>query len=485
MSNRQQMSNADAAWLHMDRPTNLMVITSVLWFDEPIDRERVRQVVAERLVKPFVRFRQRAVESALPLRGPHWEDDPNFDLDRHIHHLALPAPGGAAELEELVSDLMSTPLDRSKPLWDLYLVDGYGTGSAMVSRMHHCIADGIALARVMLSLTDEDPDAGIAGEGADGGPRQGRVDALIRTATAPVRAARSVAGALLHEGAETLVHPSEAAHLAGEAAKDVRVLRKLLLTGPDAKTVFKGRMGATRRAAWSSEFDLDKVKAIGHSAGATVNDVLVAALTGGLRDYLRQRDSLTDELRAMVPFNLRPLDKPLPSTLGNDFGLVYLPLPVGIRSTRERLAAVKSAMDEIKHSPEGPIAYGILGLVGLTPVDIEKLIVDLFSAKASMVVTNVPGPRQPVYLAGSPVRGVLVWAPTSGSVAMSVSIMSYDGRVTVGVMADAHLVPDPDRIAAGFERELARLRRAYLRKPAADGKSAGRAKSRRARAGTR
>ena len=181
----------------------------------------------------------------------------------------------------------------------------------------------------------------------------------------------------------------------------------------------------------------------------------------------------------MVPFNLRPLDEPLPSTLGNEFGLVYLPLPVGLQRTRDRLEAVKRAMDEIKDSPEGAIAYGILGLVGLTPVEIEKLVVDLFTSKGSMVVTNVPGPKQPIYLAGTRVRGVLVWAPTSGSVAMSVSILSYDGRVTVGVMADAHLVPDPGRIADGFERELGRLRRAYL--PAA-GPRARAAKPRRPRA---
>ncbi|MGZ4268013.1 MAG: WS/DGAT/MGAT family O-acyltransferase [Solirubrobacteraceae bacterium] len=467
MSNRQQMSNADAAWLHMDRPTNLMVITSVMWFDEPLDRERVREVFAERMVEPYVRFRQRAVESALPLRGPHWEDDPDFDIGRHIHHRALPAPGGPAELQEMVSELMATPMDRAKPLWDLYLVDGYGEGSAMVSRMHHCIADGIALARVMLSMTDEHPDAGITPVSDDHAQSGGRVEALVHSAMAPARTARDVTAALLRETAEALVHPSaEASHLGGEAARDARALRKMLLTGSDAQTVLKGKLGATRSAAWSAELDLDEIKAIGHNADATVNDVLVAALVGGLRDYLRRRGTPAPEIRAMVPFNLRPLDQPLPSTLGNDFGLVYLPLPVGIRSARERLAAVKRAMDDIKSSPEGPIAYGILGLVGLTPVDIERLVVDLFTAKASMVLTNVPGPRQTVYLAGTPVRGVLVWAPTSGSVAMSLSIISYAGHVTVGVMSDAHLVPDPERIAAGFERELGRLRRAYLRAPA-------------------
>ena len=123
---REQMSSADAAWLHMDRPTNLMVITSVMWFDEPIDRAALVEVVRERLAGRYERFRQRVVESHVPLRTPHWEDDPDFDLERHVHHLALPAPGRDAELQDFVSDLMATPLDRSKPLWDLYVVDGRG-----------------------------------------------------------------------------------------------------------------------------------------------------------------------------------------------------------------------------------------------------------------------------------------------------------------------------------------------------------------------
>ncbi len=420
---REQMSNADAAWLHTDRPTNLMVITSVMWFDRPLDGARIREVVSERLVKRYVRFRQRVVESHLPLRTPHWQDDPDFDLERHLHHRALPEPGGDAELQELVGELMSMPLDRAKPLWDMYIVDGYRGGSALVSRMHHCIADGIALVHVMLSLTDAQPDAGI----------------------------------------EIAAHPrTEIAHLTDETARDTRALGKLLLMSADADTVFKGRMRAGRRASWSRELDLDEIKAIGHASDATVNDVLITALTGSLRDYLRRRSSLVDELRAIVPFNLRPLDQPLPSTLGNEFGLVFLRLPVGIAATRTRLRAVKREMDAIKRSAEGPMAFAILGAMGLTPPEIEKLAVDVFAAKGSMVVTNVPGPQQPLYLAGERLRGVLGWAPMSGSVAMSVSIFSYGGRVTVGVMSDAGLVPDPERIVRGFELQLRRLRRLCL-----------------------
>ncbi len=460
---REQMSNADAAWLHMDRPTNLMVITSVMWFDRSLDGARIREVVSERLVKRYVRFRQRVVESRVPLRAPHWQDDADFDLERHLHHRALPAPGGDAELQELVGELMSMPLDRAKPLWDMYIVDGYRGGSALVSRMHHCIADGIALVRVMLSLTDAQPDAGIAPVPPMAAPRRGAARELAHQVRAVADTATHAAGAFAHEGIEIAAHPrTEIAHLSDETARDARALGKLLLMSADADTVFKGKMRAGRRASWSRELDLDEIKAIGHASGATVNDVLVTALTGSLRDYLRRRSSLVDEVRAIVPFNLRPLDRPLPSTLGNEFGLVFLRMPVGIAATRTRLLAVKREMDAIKHSAEGPMAFAILGAMGLTPPEIEKLAVDVFAAKGSMVVTNVPGPQQPLYLAGGRLRGVLGWAPMSGSVAMSVSIFSYDGRVTVGVMSDAGLVPDPERIVRGFELQLRRLRRLCL-----------------------
>ena len=169
--------------------------------------------------------------------------------------------------------------------------------------------------------------------------------------------------------------------------------------------------------------------------------------------------SLVDEIRAFVPFNLRPLDRPLPASLGNKFGLVFLPLPVGAATAAARLAAVKHHMDEIKDSPEGALAYGMLSFMGLTVREVESAIIDVFSAKGTTVITNVPGPREAVYMAGVPVTGVVVWAPTSGSVSMSVSIFSYAGRVTVGVMADAGLVPDPETMVEAFGDELDALAR--------------------------
>ena len=468
----QRMPNADAAWLHMDRPTNLMVINSVMLFDERIDEQRLRETVRKRLVEPYPRFRERVVESLLPLRGPSFEGDAHFDLDRHMHRRGLPDPGDEAALRELVGDLIATPLDHAKPLWDMYLLKRPGGGHALVVRMHHCIADGIALARVMLSLTDAAPEGdGFLRPAPEGHVRRagvrgaviGAVQAPVRAVTGPTSAAidatRHAVSGIAHESIAVLEHPSHARELADRTIADAQALAKLLFTPADADTTLRGELGVARRVAWTCQLDLAQVKATAHLQGATVNDVLLASVCGALRRHMRKEGEEPREIRTFVPFNLRPLDEPLPRELGNHFGLVFLALPIDIAGRRARLREIHRRMSAIKHSPEGIISYGILEAVGLTPPQVESRIVDIFTAKASAVMTNVPGPREVVYLAGTPVRAVLVWAPTSGSVGMSVSIFSYRGEVTIGLLVDAGLVPDPQRIMRHTEQELAALTR--------------------------
>lgn len=455
------MGSADAAWLHMDRPTNLMVINGVLWFEEVPDWDRLRQVLQTRLVDPYPRFRQRVAEPTLRVGTPQWEDDEHFDLGLHLHHVALPAPGGRAELEAYVADRMIVPLDRSRALWEFHFIDGYEGGAAVLARIHHAIGDGIALARVLLSLTDATQDDGarpIADPPPAAARRGGPLGAVTRPAAAAVHAARAVVGGAVHEYVEVVTHPRHLVDLAGAARDGSGALAKVLLTPPDATTVLRGPLGVAERVAWSEPIPLADVKAVAHDHGATVNDVLVTALSGALRDYLIGRRSLVDEIRATVPFNLRAPDEPLPRDLGNRFGLVTLTLPVGLEDPLERLTAVREGMNAIKRSPEGPIAYAVLSAVGTTPRQIESALLDVFSRVGSTVVTNVPGPRETVYLAGTPVRGVLVWAPVAGGMSMSVSILSYAGEVTVGVMTDAQCVPDPGTVVGSFVAHVQELR---------------------------
>jgi WS/DGAT/MGAT family acyltransferase len=315
---------------------------------------------------------------------------------------------------------MATPFDPERPRWDLYLVEGYGPGCAIVCRVHHCIADGIGVARVLLSLTDHTPE-----------PMHG--------VTAPIGARQ----------------PRQLRQLVRAARGYTRVLAKSLLTGPDADTRLKGVLGVAQRAATTRPIRLADVKRTGHAAGSTVNDVVLSAVTGALRTYLLERDGPVAEIRASVPVNLRPLSEPIPRQLGNKFGLALLPLPLGLHDPQERLAEVHRRMAEIKDSPEAAVSYGTLRVAGLMPLAIERAIIDVLTARASAVITDVPGPPYVVYLAGTPVRGMAAWAPKPGSISMSVTIFSYNGELTVSLAADAGLIPDPERILAGVEDELA------------------------------
>jgi diacylglycerol O-acyltransferase len=450
MPKRVPMASIDAAWLGMEDPTNLMMVTGVLALAGPVDRKRLRLLLDRRL-KPFGRFHQRVVRPRSRGNLPHWEVDEHFDIEKHLSQVALPAPGGDAELREVVSDLMSVPLDFSKPLWHIHVIDGYGEGSVVLARVHHCLADGIALVRVMLSLTDESAN-----------PRPVRATNKEAAATSrlPLDWLPAAIGRGLRGGQELITNPGRTADLARIGAQGAYRLGRLVLLPADPPTVFKGALGTSKRAAWSESVPLDDFKAIGKAFGATVNDVLVATATGALRRYIEQRGERTAgiAIRASVPVNLRPPDDA--HKLGNAFGLVFLTLPIGIADPARRLRAIKKEMDELKVSPEALLSFGVLSLMGLAPVEVEQLGLRFFGSKATAVLTNVPGPRRPLYMAGRKIDKVMFWVPQSGHMGLGISILSYAGGVMLGIATDAGLVPDPERIVEGFKVEFEALRKA-------------------------
>ncbi len=385
------VSAIDSAWLRMEDSTNLMMVTGVLLFDGRLDADRLRTVVEERLL-PFARFRQRVQDPPFGVGMPSWVTDGRFDLDAHLHRVALPDPGDKAALEAIVSDLMSTPLDFSKPLWQMHLVDHAG-GSALVSRVHHAIADGIALVQVLLSLTDLTPR-----------PRRRRTTASPRLDAGAGSSLLRAGGWLSQTGFDLAREPGQALRMAGLGAAAAATLARVALLSPDRQTTLKGPLGVMKRAAWSEPIPLAEVKAAGVHAGGTINDVLVTAAAGALRRYLAGRGDDVDglDLRAAVPVNLRPLDQA--HRLGNQFGLVFLALPLGIADPGERLVEVKRRMDELKASLQPVVAVGALTAIGFLPVPLQPLPVQFFGSKASLVLTNVPGPRERLYLAGEPLR---------------------------------------------------------------------------------
>ncbi|HJW11671.1 MAG TPA: WS/DGAT domain-containing protein, partial [Albitalea sp.] len=307
-------------------------------------------------------------------------------------------------------------------------------------RYHHCIGDGAAIMAVTWRLFDTRPRAPLhaapSAPAAAPPPRTGLLDAAFDLVTHPQRVVAQAATVL--EGAGMLVNE--------------------LLKWPDPPSPLKGEFGAAKHVAWSQPVAISDVKAIGAASGAKVNDVLVAAMTGALRHYLQQRgvDVAHTTVRAMVPVDLRPPERV--GALGNEFGLVILDLAVARATPAQRLATTKARMDALKRSPEAVAMQLLLDIFGRGPKPLEDLANQVFGSKASVVMTNVVGPAQTLYLAGTAIDRMTFFVPHPGQqLGMGISILSYKGLATLAVIADARLVPDPQTITAQFNREFAAM----------------------------
>ena len=453
------MSKVDTAWLRMEQPTNLMMINGVIFLGGALDYERLLQTIEERFLT-FRRFTQKASDGAA---GAHWVTDPDFDISWHVRRTALPGKADKEELELLVSDLASTPLDPERPLWQFHVVENFIEGPVIIVRIHHCIADGIALVQVFLSLTDSTPEGrASAGEPETWKKRRASESPIFQRLLEPAREgidfATHMGQRLVAEGQKILQDPSVATDYVVEATEIVKELSHSLTLPDDPDTRFRGTLGVRKQVAWAEPLALDEVKAVGKALGCTVNDVLIAAVSGALRNYMiaqgDSKDALQD-IRATVPVNLRPLEHA--KDLGNHFGLVFLDLPLGLESPLERLYAVNERMTQLKSSRQAAVTFGFLAALGMGPSALQKPVLDVLSQKASAVLTNVPGPREPIYLSGTRIEELMFWVPQNGQIGLGISILSYNGQVFFGLITDSRLVSDPRNIIDRFKPEFEKL----------------------------
>lgn len=436
----EPLSKIDTAWLRMERPTTPMTITVVMIFRAPIEFKRLRSTLQDRLLC-FPRFRQRVIQARESSAKLHWDDVPDLDLDAHLQRLPLPRPGDESALRNVVSKLISKQLDLSRPLWQFHLIERYGDGCALVGRVHHCLADGPTLMHVLSTLIDTAPPA----------------PPLPASARTSFDLANRITEMLVKVGVETFYNPLRLLSLTQLSTDTIAALSKLVFRSPDPDTVFRGPLSTAKRVAWSEPIALTDVKAIGATVDGTVNDVMLAAVTGALRGYMQRRGDPVGgiTIRAGLSVNLRPPEAE--SRFGNQAGAVLVSLPVGIADPMERLSTVKRHMDALKGSPESSVILGLLSALGAASPQIMDALVGMYCTRDTAVISNMPGPTAAVRLDGAPLETLLFWVPALGRVGLSLNIVSYAGCIRLAVATDRGLVPDPEQILAGFHTEFDEL----------------------------
>jgi len=457
----QRMSRVDTAWLRMDNDVNLMMIVGVWLLRPGITHAALCERVQDKLLK-YERFRQKVVQDPM---GASWVEDEAFDIERHVLHHKVRRKAGQSEREALqaeVGELSNTPLDPDHPLWQFHLIDDYEGGSALIARVHHCIGDGIALISVMLSITDggADPPKRKKREQPEG-EGDWLSDAVMKPLTDLATKAIGMYGGGVAKSMEMLSNPQQglagSVEMARTGAKVLGDVGAMAMMPDDSATILKGKPLGQKVVAWGEPIPLDQVKAIGKALNCSINDVLLACVAGAIGEYLRDHDDdpTGKEIRAMVPVNLRPLEKAW--QLGNRFGLAPLVLPIGISNPIERVYAVRRRMTELKDSYQPLLAFAVLSVAGLLIKPVQDALLGLFAKKATAVMTNVPGPSAPLKFCGATLRQTMFWVPASGDIGVGVSILSYGGGVQFGLITDKKLCPDPQAIIDRFEPEFEKL----------------------------
>jgi WS/DGAT/MGAT family acyltransferase len=462
------MSTVDTAWLRMDSEGNLMMIVGVSMLSKAVSVAGLRQALESRFLV-YSRFRSRVVND---LSGAWWQEQ-EVDLDDHVIHTALPSNKNNASnkpaLQALVGTLSQQPLNPDKPLWQMHLVDNCigedgKLRQALIIRIHHCIADGVALVGVFMSMFDKSVDqkdhapTPRAAAAAEENPWEQIMLPVTAASVKAIDLSSSVfikSLVMMTDLDKLPAQLSTLGHTAGQLAMDAV---KLTTMDEDSHTRLKGKPNGKKHVSWSEPLPLAEVKAISKAFGCSINDVLMASVAGALRAYLRAKGDAVEhdcDVRVMVPVNLRKASRQ--QKLGNAFGLVPLVLPVGLENPVARLFEVRHRMNELKGSYTALVAMSVLGVLGATPKQVQTEIQNYFARKATAVMSNVPGPQQPLFIAGSQLDQCMFWVPQSGDIGIGVSILSYNGGVQFGIVTDDALVQDPDNIINRFAPEFEKL----------------------------
>ncbi len=443
-----RLSPLDATFLYIERPNQQLHVGAVALIDGTLPFDDLTERLAGGLSR-FDRYRQRPRRPVFDLGPARWEDDPHYDPRRHIHRVVVPAPGGERELHRTVDELFALPLDHGRPLWDTYVLEGLARGrSAILSKVHHCMIDGVSGLQVLdATMSDASGGPGAMAYQPNGG-------AGAAAAAAPQKATAGGLWGML-DGVRAVMsaaaHPLETLAGARDAA-GAAALVATIARDPARPMPFNGTLGTTRRIVWAT-FALDDFLAMRGAAGCKVNDVVLAVITGALRRYVRGRGVPPDgrTIRALVPVSVRRPDEQL--TLGNRVSAIFADLPLDVADPIARLERIARGMRRSKERGDPRAFDMVLGAAGALPTALAPFVTRLTMMRPLVhtVCTNVPGPRDPRTILGRPVLAIHPIVPLAVGIGLGFAILSYGGTLSICATADAELVPDAERVAAALD----------------------------------
>jgi diacylglycerol O-acyltransferase len=469
MPTGDRLSGLDASFLHLERDcAHMHVAACAVFRGAPPRHEELIEAIESRL-HLVPRYRQRLAFVPLAQGRPVWVDDPHFQAHYHVRHTALPKPGGERELIRLTGRVFSQALDRGKPLWEVWLVEGLADERfAILSKTHHALVDGVSGVDILTVLFDTSPDPmPVAPPEQEWAPAplpsdaQLLADALLERATAPREMIRGIRAAL--RGPRT-VAKALGTGLVGIGALAWSGLR------PAPPSPFNVPIGPHRRFTWVRG-DLEQFKSVKNSLGGTVNDVVLAVVAGALGRYMRLHGETTDDvvLRAMVPVSVRAdVER---GALGNRVAAMWAPLPVGIEDPVQRLRHISASMREVKDSGQAVGAQVLAELSGFAPATIISQAARLQARQRlfNLVVTNVPGPQIPLYALGREMEAIYPMVPLAQNTALGIAIMSYNGQLNFGLAADYDALTDLDTLAEELEAAIEEITAAAGSRPRGGG----------------
>jgi WS/DGAT/MGAT family acyltransferase len=459
---KKMVSDTGQFWLTVDNANNLSIFTGLIELSAPIDVRTFRKLVQRRLLH-LSPFREKIIEDVSDKGKYYWIEDQNLDVRTHVEVVRLKNENDPAELQKLMSDIISVPMDMRKPLWQFILVKKYQNGCAIIARMHQCLMDRVDLIQVLWSLSDiSAADKNHKKTSDEFEPEKWqRLTNTLQNIHAKMNVSFSAVRAMLKSCLKPMTNPfyliEKLRLLMGTSSDRIGEIARIILMNPDSDSVLKSELGQTKQFVWSQNFSLNKITSLSRATNASSNVIFISTLAGAIKEYLKFRKDPIDyrEIRAVTPVDMRVSQGGYSGTAR--FGLIPFDLPVHIDDPVLRISEVKRRLQNLDNLPDAVSVFSSMSRVGISAKTFVEKIAIPFSKKNTLLMTNTQGPPKTLYINNIPASNIMFWFPRIGHIGLGTTILSYNQNVRLGVVCDSKQMPDPNQFIDAFERQLTQL----------------------------